>query len=74
MSEQLYSVYRFYQNDRRRRRMATDLTLKQAQDWCNDPETSSHTAEKPKGCGGDERAIERWNDKQKHWFDGYERQ
>lgn len=71
---QLYKIVRFYQNERRPRTMAKSLTLEAARKWCNDPETSSSTARKPKGCDGDEAMIERWNEKQKHWFDGYESQ
>ncbi len=40
--------------------------------WCQDPETSSMTARKPRGCDGDDRRIQRWHDKQKHWFDSYQ--
>lgn len=70
----LYSIYRMYQDDRPRRRMAKDMSLAQAQAWCEDPETSSMTAKPPKGCGGNEKTIARWHEKQKHWFDGYEQQ
>lgn len=69
-----YKIIRFYQNDRRPRVQRRGLTLEQAQKWCTDPETSSQTARAPRGCDGDERKIERWNDKQKHWFDGYQRE
>ena len=41
----------------------TGLTLKEAQDWCNDPETSSRTCE---GKAAKERSIARGP-----WFDAY---
>lgn len=71
MSEKLYHVVRFAQSGNRRI-VKRNLTLKEAQEICNDPETSSSTARKPQGCEGDEAMIERWNEKQKHWFYGYE--
>jgi hypothetical protein len=67
-----YQVVRFSQKNGRGRVQAKNLTLEQARKWCNDPQTSSHTADKPRGCGGDEAMIQRWNEKDKHWFDGYE--
>jgi len=70
---ELYNVVRFYQDGRRARVQRRGLTLKQAQEWCNDPETSSHTARKPAGCDGNENQINRWTEKQKHWFDGYQK-
>lgn len=73
MSE-VYKIVRMYENDRRPRTIQKNLTLKQAQEWCQDPETSSMTARKPRGCDQDERQIERWHAQNKHWFDGYERQ
>jgi hypothetical protein len=51
--------------------MRRGLTLEQARKHCDDPETSSISAAKPKGCANDERKIELWHEKQKHWFDGY---
>ena len=66
-----YTVYRYYQNDRRPMIQRRGLSLKQAQAWCNDPETSSHTARKPRGCDNDAAMIDRWSEKNKHWFDGY---
>lgn len=74
MSE-LYKIVRMYEaDDRRPRVIRRNLTLEEAQKHCQDPETSSISAKKPKGCEHDERQVERWHDKQKHWFDGYERQ
>ncbi|MBQ3946017.1 MAG: hypothetical protein II670_10490 [Alphaproteobacteria bacterium] len=74
MEEDTYNIRRFYENENRDSRIVQqDLTLEQARRWCNDPETSSYTAQPPKGCGGDEEKIQRWHDKKKHWFDGFER-
>lgn len=65
-----YKIVRFF-NDTidsdkspRNRVMARNLTLKQAQEWCNDPETSSKTA------------IKNANKYRKRlqWFDGYTEQ
>lgn len=72
MNEKLYSIYRFYEDNRPRRRLRKGLTLKQAQEHCNDPETSSRTAKQ--ACNGNEKAIQRWHEAKKHWFDGYEEQ
>lgn len=47
------------------------LTKREAQKICQDPETSSMTARYPKGCDGNEKMINRWHEKQKHWFYGY---
>lgn len=74
---EIYKIVRFYQNERKPRTIAKNLTLEAAQKWCNDPETSSKTAKSPRGCGTGRwqaRNIENWNKLQKHWFDGYERQ
>lgn len=67
-----YNIYRIYQGERKRQLMRAGLSLKQAQEWCNDSETSSMTARKPKGCDNDDKQIKRWHDKQKHWFDSYQ--
>lgn len=64
-----YTVYRFYQSGSRPRIRRKGFTLRQAQEHCSDPETSSRTA--TKACNGNPEAIERWNKKQKHWFEGY---
>lgn len=66
-----YKILRFYQDGRRARVQKTGLTLEQAQAWCNDPQTSSRSARKPAGCQNDLKQIQRWDAKQKHWFDGY---
>lgn len=47
------------------------LTESEAQKICSDPETSSMTARKPKGCNGDESQIRKWHKANKHWFYGY---
>lgn len=70
--EDTYKIVRVYEKTLKHSRVQKrGLTLEQAQKWCNDPETSSMTARKPLGCDGDDRQIERWHDKQKHWFDGF---
>ena len=54
-----YNIYRYYQEDRPSRKMRSGLTLKQAQDHCSKPETSSSTHPKGRnGCTSE-------------WFDGY---
>jgi hypothetical protein len=63
-----------YEDGRKPRLMRRNLTLAEARKHCQDPETSSISAKKPRGCGHDERMVERWHDLQKHWFDGYERE
>lgn len=69
MNNKLYNIVRFYENGRKPRVMRRGLTLKQAQEHCNDSETSSMTAKK--ACNGNKKAIERWHEAQKHWFDGF---
>lgn len=72
--EQLYNIVRFYENENKRRRvMRRGLTLEEARRHCNDPETSSETASRPRGCAGNEAMIARWHEGKKHWFDGFER-
>lgn len=66
-----YDVVRFSQAGRRRI-VRRGVSLAEARRLCSDPETSSMTARKPQGCDGDEAQIERWSEKQKHWFWGYE--
>lgn len=72
--DDLYEIVRFYQSDRKARVQKRNLTLEQAQAWCADPETSSVTASKPKGCQSDDKQIKRWHEQQKHWFDGFRMQ
>lgn len=70
---ELYNIVRYYENGISHRIMRRGLTLEEAQRHCKDPETSSITASKPKGCANDEAQIARWHEGQKHWFDGFER-
>lgn len=71
----MYEVVRFYQDSTKAPTvLQSGYTLEEARKYCDDPETSSMTAKSPKGCDGDERKIEKWNEKQKHWFVGYRRQ
>ena len=72
MNEKLYNVVRFAQSGNRRI-IKRNVTLKEAQAICNDPDTSSHTARKPQGCDGDGAMINRWSAAGKHWFYGYEK-
>lgn len=60
----MYKIVRFYHKGGRRTLM-TGLTLEEAKEHCNDPETSSRTCTTPY-----RRSLTR-----KHgiWFDGYER-
>ena len=55
-----YKVMRFYADNRERRVLQTGLTLDEAQEHCNDPETSSRTTTTDDDPGT--------------WFDGYERE
>lgn len=72
MSES-YKIIKFYE-DGRRRVIRRGLDLKQAKAICNDPETSSFSASKPRGCANDEAQIARWHTSQKHWFYGFDRE
>ena len=73
MNERLYKIVRFRQSGTSTtRNMPKNLTLKQAQEHCSDPETSSKTAKR--GCNGNDARIARWSEKGKHWFDGYTEQ
>jgi hypothetical protein len=63
--QERYKIVRGFQNSLRRRLVATDLTLEEAQAHCNDPETSSSTA-----TGAVARARTKRNGP---WFDRYER-
>lgn len=67
-----YRIKRFYEDNRPARIIKQGLTIEQAKAHCNDPETSSYTAQPPLGCGGDEDKIAAWHEQKKHWFDGYE--
>lgn len=73
--EELYETVKFYRHPSKKAKvLRKNLTLDEARNYCDDPELSSRTAQSPKGCGGDERKIQVWNDKQKHWFVGFRRQ
>lgn len=56
----MYKIVRFYADNRPNRIIERGLTLEEAQEHCNDPETSSSTASarKRKRISG-------------QWFDGY---
>lgn len=70
MSDNTYEVVRMYQDGRKSRTQQHNLTLEQAQKWCNDPETSSKTASKYAGMTK-QKNLDR---KCGHWFDGYRQQ
>jgi hypothetical protein len=59
-----YQIRRFYQRDRYPETIKTGLTLEQAQEHCEDPETSSTTAKST-------MAVEH-TEKYGDWFDGYD--
>ena len=69
----MYNIRRFYEDGRPSRIVARVYGLKNAQKWCNDPQTSSYTAKSPRGCNGNQDRIAEWHKKNKHWFDGFER-
>ena len=69
MQENNYKIVRYYEDGRRPRTIKRGLTLEQARKHCEDPETSSMTAKN--ACNGNQEAINRWHEKQKHWFDGF---
>lgn len=59
-----YKILRFYKDERKDREVIkTGLTLEQAQQHCDDPESSSQTCKQP----------ENKSHTKKHgdWFDGY---
>jgi len=58
----MYRIIRMYQDGRPSRTIRKVKTLKEAQDHCNDPSTSS-------GAGTGKPLIE--GDKVINWFDGY---
>jgi hypothetical protein len=58
-----YKIVRHYQQGHDSEVIVRGLTLEQAQDHCNDAETSSSTATEPAG-------IER-TERMGAWFDGY---
>jgi hypothetical protein len=58
-----YKIVRHYLRDRGNRTIKHDLTLAEAQQHCQDPETSSKTCTSEKG----KRHTRRFG----AWFDGY---
>lgn len=67
-----YKVVKFYQDGRPSKTIRRGLSRDEARAFCNDPELSSRTASRPKGCAGNEAQIARWDEKQKHWFCGFD--
>ena len=61
-----YEIVRHYKDGHPRKTLETGLTLKEAQEHCKDPETSSKTCESPKNVKHTEKFGE--------WFDGYEKE
>jgi hypothetical protein len=62
-----YSIIRFYQNNELTRQVIkTGLSLREAQEHCNNPETSSRT------CVLDENLFH--TEVNGQWFDGYEKE
>ena len=53
-----YQIIRFFADNRERQVLETGLTLEEAEEHCQDPETSSRTATEDNTSGD--------------WFDGYE--
>lgn len=69
--EKTYKIVRFYEEGGYKV-IKEGLTLDEAKEHCNDPETSSYTAQAPNGCAEDEELISQWHKEHKHWFDGFE--
>lgn len=70
-----YEIVKFYQDeDKHPRVLQRNYSLEEARKYCDDPELDSKTAKQPKGCGGDEKLIQKWNDEHKHWFVGFREQ
>lgn len=62
--EPTYSIYRFYAEDYSRKLIKSHVSLEEAQDHCNDPETSWRTATSI------DAKVE--TKEMGPWFDGYE--
>lgn len=60
----MYNIIRFYQNDRPSKIVKKVYTLEEAQQHCNDPETSSKTATSKDAIAHTK--------KYGAWFDGYD--
>jgi hypothetical protein len=63
MSDETYSIVRFHAGGLPVARLATGLTIEEAREWCEDPETSSRTCKLPKNIA--------YTEKHGAWFDGY---
>lgn len=59
---QTYKVIRFFRDSGRRMVIGTRMTLEKAQEWCQNPETSSSTCTSPAGKRRTRRSGP--------WFDG----
>lgn len=67
---QYYEIVKFRQNGTPRvQRGYGRLTISEARAICSDPETSSRTAST--ACNNNEKLINKWHEKQKHWFLGF---
>lgn len=65
MCEDTYSITRmFFRDDVANRTIKTGLTLEEAREHCNDPETSSSTCTSDEGINRTENCGP--------WFDGYD--
>jgi len=62
-SDKTYKIVRFYQKNHPKEIIKTGLSFEEAQEHCNDDETSSSTCEKPENVARTEKMGE--------WFDGY---
>jgi hypothetical protein len=61
--DETYCIVRFYQQGHPRQIIAEGLTLEEAQEHCNDPETSSRTCTSAEGLAHTAEYGA--------WFDGY---
>ena len=69
---QYYNIVKFYQNPAQSPSVQPNfgrVTLEQARRICQDPEMSSKTA--LKACNNNQSLIDKWHNKQKHWFYGF---
>jgi len=63
----MYNIVRFYKDDNLQQEVIeSGLTLEEAQDHCNDPETSSRTAQCPEATERTQQCGD--------WFDGYRKE
>lgn len=62
-TDSTYSVIRYYKDGHKSKVVETGLTRKEAQEHCNDPETSSRTATS--------KEAEEHTAKYGEWFDGF---